>query len=82
MGFINITRIGQRINNSVDIMKIFLICVTVNIAGLPAISTTCGYDSNGMPIGMSLTGKAFDEQTIIAVCDRYEKDFAYKEAVL
>ena len=56
--------------------------VTVNIAGLPAISTTCGYSENGLPIGMSLTGKAFDEKTIIAVCDRYEKDFTRKEAVL
>ena len=56
--------------------------VTVNIAGLPAISTTCGYGENGMPIGMSFIGKAFDEKTIIAVCDRFEKDFDRKEAVL
>ena len=56
--------------------------VTVNIAGLPAISTTCGYDKNGMPIGMSLTGKAFDEKTIVAVCDKFEKDFDRKECAL
>ena len=56
--------------------------VTVNITGLPAISTTCGYGENGMPIGMSLIGKAFDEKTIIAVCDRFEKDFDRKEALL
>ena len=56
--------------------------VTVNIAGLPAISTTCGYDSAGMPIGMSIIGKAFDEKTIIAVCDRFEQDFERKEAAL
>ena len=56
--------------------------VTANIAGLPAISTPCGYSSEGMPIGMSITGKAFDEATIIAVCDRYEKDFVRKEALL
>ena len=56
--------------------------VTVNIAGLPAISTTCGYDSKGLPIGMSLIGKAFYEKTIIAVCDRFEKDFERKEIVL
>mgnify|MGYP003232190231 FL=1 len=43
---------------------------------------TCGYDSKGLPIGMSLIGKAFDEKTIIAVCDRFEKDFERKEIVL
>ena len=49
---------------------------------LADISTTCGYDSKGLPIGMSLIGKAFDEKTIIAVCDRFEKDFERKEIVL
>ena len=47
--------------------------VTVNIAGLPAISTPCGYDSKGMPIGMSVIGRKFDEATIIKTADAYEK---------
>ena len=49
--------------------------VTVNIAGLPAISTTCGYDKNGMPIGMSLIGKKFREQELIKAADAYEQGF-------
>jgi aspartyl-tRNA(Asn)/glutamyl-tRNA(Gln) amidotransferase subunit A len=56
--------------------------VSANIAGLPAVSTPCGYDPNGLPIGMSLTGKAFDEKTIIAACDCFEQEFKRKEAVL
>ena len=66
-----------------DPVKMYLadICtVTANIAGLPSITTTCGYDKNGLPIGMSVTGHAFDEQTIIAVCDRFERDFDRREA--
>ena len=49
--------------------------VTVNIASLPAISTTCGYDAKGMPIGMSVIGKKWDEATIIQTADAYEKNF-------
>ena len=49
--------------------------VTVNIAGLPAISTTCGYDRNGMPIGMSIIGKKFREQDIIKAADAFEQGF-------
>ena len=49
--------------------------VIVNIAGLPAISTPCGYDSKGMPIGMSVIGRKFDEATIIKTADAYEKGF-------
>ena len=48
--------------------------VTANLAKLPAIATPCGYDENKIPIGISFTGKPFDEKTIIAVCDRFEKE--------
>ncbi len=75
-------KIGEQENDPVKMYLADIYTVTVNIAGLPAISTTCGYDSNGMPIGMSLIGKAFDEKTIIAICDRFEKDFERKEARL
>jgi len=75
-------KIGEQENDPVKMYLADIYTVTVNIAGLPAISTTCGYDSNGLPIGMSLIGKAFDEKTIIAVCDRFEKDFERKEIVL
>lgn len=74
--------IGCQENDPVKMYTADICTVTVNIAGLPAISTTCGYDSKGMPIGMSLTGKAFDEKTIIAICDRFERDFDRRECVL
>lgn len=75
-------KIGEQENDPVKMYLADIYTVTVSIAGLPAISTTCGYDSKGLPIGMSLIGKAFDEKTIIAVCDRFEKDFERKEIVL
>ena len=68
-----------------DIVKMYSadICtVTASIAGLPAISTTCGYDKCGMPIGFSLTGKAFDEATILGVADSFERTFERREASL
>ena len=73
-------KIGEQENDPVKMYLADICTVTVNIAGLPGISTTCGYDKNNMPIGMSLVGRAFDEQTIIAVCDRFEQDFERKEA--
>ena len=75
-------KIGEQENDPVKMYTADICTVTVNIAGLPAISTTCGYDKNGMPIGMSLTGKAFDEKTIVAVCDKFEKGFERKECAL
>ncbi len=51
--------------------------VTVNIAGLPAVSTPCGYNSEGMPIGMSIVGKAFEDGKILNLADAFERKFNY-----
>ena len=47
--------------------------VTVNIAGLPAISLPCGKDSSGMPMGLQLIGNKFSEQTLLNTAYTYEK---------
>lgn len=46
-----------------------------SIAMLPSITTTCGYSNSGIPIGMSIIGKRFDEATIIGVADQFERGF-------
>lgn len=65
----------ESISDPVKMYQADICTVTVNIASLPAISTTCGYDENGMPIGMSIIGKKFDEATIIQVTDAFEQGF-------
>lgn len=68
-------KIGFQESDPVRMYLADICTVTVNIAGLPAVSTTCGYDKNGMPVGMSIVGKMFDEKTIIALADMYERGF-------
>lgn len=75
-------KIGQNDQSPVELYVGDICTVTVNISGLPAISTPCGYTADGMPVGMSLIGKAFDEATIIGAADAFEKGFEKKEAVL
>lgn len=48
--------------------------VPVNIAGLPAVSIPCGYDGKGLPIGMQLIGRRFDESTILHAAYQYEQE--------
>ncbi len=75
-------KIGQQEKDPVKMYSADICTVTANISGLPAISTTCGYDDNGLPIGMSITGRAFYEADIIAIAHRFEKDFCKKGAAL
>jgi len=43
-----------------------------NLTGMPAISVPCGFDSRGLPIGLQIAGKMFDEATILRVAHAYE----------
>lgn len=74
--------IGAQENDPVKMYSADICTVTANISGLPAVSTTCGYDSDGMPLGMSIIGRAFDEATILSVADGFEKAFERREAAL
>lgn len=67
--------VNENISDPAKMYQADICTVTVNIASLPAISTTCGYDAKGMPIGMSVIGKKWDEATIIQTADAYEKNF-------
>ena len=40
--------------------------VTVNMAGLPGIAVPAGLDPQGLPLGLQLIGRAFDEETLFA----------------
>jgi aspartyl-tRNA(Asn)/glutamyl-tRNA(Gln) amidotransferase subunit A len=43
-----------------------------SLAGLPAVSVPCGFSSAGLPIGLQLAGRPFDESTVLAGADAYE----------
>jgi aspartyl-tRNA(Asn)/glutamyl-tRNA(Gln) amidotransferase subunit A len=48
--------------------------VSANLAGLPAMSVPCGFAPCQLPIGLQLTGRMFDEATLLRVADAYERD--------
>ncbi len=70
--------IGQDESDPVKIYLSDIYTVPVNIAGLPAANTTCGYDKNGMPIGLSIVGNKFDDATVLQVADAIEQNFEIK----
>jgi aspartyl-tRNA(Asn)/glutamyl-tRNA(Gln) amidotransferase subunit A len=45
-----------------------------NYLGLPAISIPCGFDANGLPIGLQLAGRPFSEARLLRVADAYQRD--------
>jgi aspartyl-tRNA(Asn)/glutamyl-tRNA(Gln) amidotransferase subunit A len=67
-------KIGEKTVNPIDMYFNDAYTVSANIAGLCAISLPCGFDSNGLPVGMQLIGKPYDEGTILKAAFTYEKN--------
>jgi aspartyl-tRNA(Asn)/glutamyl-tRNA(Gln) amidotransferase subunit A len=50
-----------------------------NLTGLPAISVPCGFDGQGLPIGLQIAGRPFDEPTVLRVAHAYERTHEWKD---
>lgn len=72
-------KIGERSNNPLEMYLADICTVSVNIAGLPAISIPIAVDSNGMPIGMQLIGNRFEEEKILNAAYTLEQEIKFRE---
>ena len=70
-------RLGERASDPLQMYLADVFTVSANLAGLPAISVPCGFTGSGLPIGLQLTGRRFDEATILRIADAYERDTAW-----
>ncbi len=66
-------KIGENTDDPLKMYSTDICTVTINIAGLPAISIPCGRDEKGLPIGLQLIGNKFSEQTLLDTAYSYEQ---------
>ena len=66
-------KIGENINDPIKMYYNDVCTVTVNSAGLPAISLPCEKNADGMPFGLQLIADKFKEQTLLDAANAYEK---------
>ncbi|MBQ6991506.1 MAG: Asp-tRNA(Asn)/Glu-tRNA(Gln) amidotransferase subunit GatA [Clostridia bacterium] len=71
--------IGEKTDNALEMYLADLCTIPINIAGVPALSLPCGVDKEGMPIGMQIIGKHFDEETIYRAAYTYEQNTKFRE---
>ena len=65
--------LGEKIENPLQMYLSDLFTISVNLAGLPALSLPCGFDSQGLPIGIQIIGKHFDESMLLRIGYAYEQ---------
>ena len=66
-------KIGEKTQDPLQMYLSDIFTISVNLAGLPGLSLPCGFDAEGLPIGMQIIGKHFDEATILRVGFAYEQ---------
>jgi aspartyl-tRNA(Asn)/glutamyl-tRNA(Gln) amidotransferase subunit A len=74
--------LGERSGDPVQMYLNDIFTVTANLAGLPGLALPAAVDSNGLPLGLQVIGRALDEETVFAVSAALEKaaNFASKPA--
>ena len=65
-------KLGEKLEDPMQMYLTDVCTLPINIAGIPAISIPAGF-ANGLPIGMQIMGKPFDEETLLHIAFAYEQ---------
>jgi len=66
-------RLGEKTQNPLAMYLSDIYTISVNLAGIPAISIPCGFSKDGLPIGLQIMAKPFDEEMIFRTAHCYEQ---------
>ncbi|NTU62119.1 MAG: Asp-tRNA(Asn)/Glu-tRNA(Gln) amidotransferase subunit GatA [Chloroflexi bacterium] len=66
-------KIGEKVNDPLQMYLSDVFTLNQNLAGICGMSLPCGFDGQGLPIGLQLNGPAFGEEKIIHVAHAYEQ---------
>jgi aspartyl-tRNA(Asn)/glutamyl-tRNA(Gln) amidotransferase subunit A len=77
-------KLGEKSEDPLQMYLSDIYTISVNLAGLPAISVPCGLSKAGLPIGMQLIGRAFEEETLLRAAHAYEQStpWHFKKPIL
>ena len=66
-------RIGEKSSDPLQMYLSDIFTISVNLAGIPGMSLPCGFAKGGLPIGLQLLGRHFDEESIFRAASAYEQ---------
>jgi aspartyl-tRNA(Asn)/glutamyl-tRNA(Gln) amidotransferase subunit A len=67
-------RIGEKVEDPLQMYLSDVFTIPVNLAGIPAITIPCGFSGGGLPIGLQIMGKHFDEGKLLRVAYTFEQN--------
>jgi len=66
-------RFGEKTEDPLTMFLCDIFTLSANLAGIPGISVPCGFSSTGLPIGLQILGKHFDEESLLNIAYRFEQ---------
>ena len=74
-------RLGEKTDDPIQMYLADIFTVSANLAGVPAISVPCGFSPDRLPIGLQLTGRMFDEATLLRAADAFQRETTWHTCV-
>jgi aspartyl-tRNA(Asn)/glutamyl-tRNA(Gln) amidotransferase subunit A len=71
-------RLGEKTDDPLMMYLSDIYTITANLAAVPGISIPCGLSSEGLPIGLQLLGRHFDEATLLRAAHVYEQAYPFE----
>ena len=71
-------KFGAKADDPLQMYLSDIFTISVNLAGVPAISLPCGFSRAGLPIGLQLIGRPFEEETLLRAAYAYEQSTQWK----
>jgi aspartyl-tRNA(Asn)/glutamyl-tRNA(Gln) amidotransferase subunit A len=66
-------QLGERLEDPLQMYLSDIYTIPASLSGLPAISVPCGFSALGLPIGLQLVGRPFEESTVLRAAYAYEQ---------
>jgi aspartyl-tRNA(Asn)/glutamyl-tRNA(Gln) amidotransferase subunit A len=66
-------KIGEKASDPLQMYLSDIFTISVNLAGVPALSVPCGFTPDNLPVGLQFIGKHFDEESLLKVAYAYER---------
>jgi len=70
-------KLGEKVNDPLSMYLMDVCTLPCNLAGLPGLSLPCGFTKTGLPIGLQLMGRPFDEAKLLRIARAFEREHDY-----
>ena len=70
-------KFGEKSEDPISMYLSDIYTISTNLAGLPGLSVPCGFSQSGLPIGLQLIGKAFDEGKLLSIAHDYDREHQF-----